>query len=1005
MATATSDCPACGFENPRVWRACARCGTPLAAPRRPDLSAAFSLGGDPSSNNTSDSVPPSTEQLADEQTVVTGQPDFPTSLAGGAAAPRHPGDLDGEPTDQRTLAATRGQARDGASDSASADDDDHGERPDGAVRPPTATEIEPLIGQAEAAEVIRTGVERAFSVGTITLVALEGGRGSGKTRLLTYASEIAARLEPEVRVLYAAVRDADGAYAPFSRVLLDRLDLAASVPAQAARGRLATMVGESLHHSDAIRIAETTHLLGHVAGIPFPDSPFLAPLEKKPDELRKRAAQAVRSLIESDAERRPLLLLLDKMDRVADEGWALFEALTEAQGHIAIVVAGDAPVAQRALSLTPPGGVAVGPIVPMSEADVTSLLHVLLPTLESAPEPLVQALTHRSEGNPGALRELVFSLLEGGLFEQHDDVLTVNLDKLEDGSLPVTLEDAMLARLDRLDALERATLERAAVVGEVFWDGAVLAQMRSDRDPPGNPEDPTSGWPDDDDEVALLACLGRLEAKGFVEHAADSQMIGGREFSFQLAGTRPLLYSRMDDALLGKRHAAVARWLAAMAPMQPSSLDALLAPHLELAGMQEQAGRAYLAAASAEHAKLRTQSALRHIEKALPLIAESDTLERIDALHEHGSLLTTVGSYDAALEAFGAMLRLAWSIGARGKGGAALNRIARVYRQRGEEGRAHGLLERALPLFRAAGDLRGVAATLDDLAQVLRLGAANEAALQAANEGLEIRRAHGDRRGEALSLSTIGSIELGLGHLDVAGSYFSQALSIRQAIGDREGMLQSHNALAVLAFERGDTNTAIESWHAALIQAREMADRRSQSFLLNNIGEALLAANEIERAAEALDEARMIAGALGDRRASAEIVRNIGLLAIKRGDEDAESTLTEALSLAEQYGGREAIALAHRAIGQLRGRTVFDESGAADRRAEESFLVSIDVFREIGNEKEAARSLAELAYHLIERGDADGARERLHEARAIMRRMGVAELKRVEQTLSEIAGD
>lgn len=181
-----------------------------------------------------------------------------------------------------------------------------------------------------------------------------------------------------------------------------------------------------------------------------------------------------------------------------------------------------------------------------------------------------------------------------------------------------------------------------------------------------------------------------------------------------------------------------------------------------------------------------------------------------------------------------------------------------------------------------------------------------------------------------------------------------------------------------------------------------MADRRMQAMLLDNLGEALCRAGRLEEARALLEQARRLAHELGDRRAMADIERNLGLVALRRGDEDADALLTSALVMAEQYGAKEAIALAHHAMGQLRARTLFDVSGEVDRRAEESFLVAIDLFREIGNEKDAARALLDLGQHLLERGDVEGARERLREARAIMRRIGLAELERVERTLREL---
>ena len=119
---------------------------------------------------------------------------------------------------------------------------------------------------------------------------------------------------------------------------------------------------------------------------------------------------------------------------------------------------------------------------------------------------------------------------------------------------------------------------------------------------------------------------------------------------------------------------------------------------------------------------------------------------------------------------------------------------------------------------------------------------------------------------------------------------------------------------------------------------------------------SFIAAGAIEDATAALEEARALAGALGDKRALADIERNLGRLALKQGSAEAKQTLERALALAQDYGGKEAIALAHRAIGQCRARTLFDAEGQTDKAAEESFLTSIDLFREIGNEKEAARS-------------------------------------------------
>ena len=875
---------------------------------------------------------------------------------------------------------------------------------DSSPPPPHAEDLEPpLVGQGEASGAIHAALTTSLSQGKPTLVALEGDPGSGRSRLLFHAAELAARVAPNIRIHAAACRDGDTINAPFSRILLERFGVTPSSSPQVVRGQIAMFVAEALQSSDALAIGETSHLLGHFAGVPFPDSPFLLGLDDKPAEMRKREEAALKRLFEGDARQRPLLILIDNMHFAEDDAWALLDVVLSCDAPITVVVTGDRGIVERAQKLSPAGGLVVGPIEPLSEADVGSMLHIILPTLVDAPEPLVAALTHRSGGNPSALRELVFALVEAKLFTKTEDGLVVDLAKLQSGALPVTIEDAIRARLSRLDDLERATVDRASVMGLVASDRAVLAMMRTERPTSSASDDPLSIWPDDDDEVALDSALARLEEKGFFISLEQSELPGVREYRFVHSETHHFVYRQQGEAMRKARHTTIAHWITTNMELTHEGVAALAAPHLEKAELPSRAGRAYLEAARDEQTRMRTQAAMRFIEKALELLDKDDLARRIDALHQLGSVLTTTGKYDAAIKAFSEMLELSHKLGARGKGGAALNRIARVHRMRGEEERAREVLVRTLALFREGGDLRGVASSLDDLAQVERLRGDIEAAQHAADEALAIRRAHGDKRGEAVSLTTLTAIELSRGNLAAAEKAAQEALAIREEINDRAGITASLNALGALASERGDMERAEACWKQALTEARKMGDRRTQSFLLNNLGEALTKQNvRLQEARSLLEAARDLGVELSDRRMMAEVERNLGMCLLKANDDKAEATLVNALALAKEYGGKEILAEAYHAMGTLRARTLFDESGAVDRRAEEAFLTAIDAFRELGNEKEAARTLAELGMHVLERGDTESAKERLRESRAIMRKIGLPDIERVDDVLRSL---
>lgn len=942
MSLASQICAHCKFENPRAFRACAACGKVLGtAPRKTGRYLSGEGEGTQvmaPSMRHADAV----EELLDEDELE---------------------EIDAAPTEE--------------------------------VEPP-------LVGRQEISAILKSGIETALTASRPTLVAVEGEAGSGRTRLLFHAAELAARIAPNVQVLYGLCREGDGPSSVFSRILLERLGVTPSSSPSLVRAQIAMFVGQALASSDALAIGETTHLLGTFAGVPFPDSPFLAGLDPQSGELKKRQFGALRRFFEGDARARPMLVLLDNAHHAEEGMWEILEVVLGAEAPIAIVMAGDAPTAERASKVTAAGGVITGPIAPLSEGDVASMLHVILPTLLEAPEPVVAAIAHRSNGNPSALRELVFALVEAGLFVRTENGLRPDVAKLTSGELPVTMDDAIRARLARLDDLERATVDRASVLGEVVLDRAVFAMMRSERPPHAETNDPLTLWADDEDERAFEAALSRLEEKGFFEVLDVTDFPGVRAFRFAHGETRVYVLRHVDEELKKKRHATIAHWITATLDTDAAGVAILAAPHFEKAGMPDRAGRAHLEAARHEAGQARTEAALHHAQRALELLVPEEAARRVDAMFIEGSTLHTLGRYDDALAVFTRVLQASFRLGARGKGGAALNRIARVHRARGEDERAHAVLVRALELFRLAGDLRGVAATLDDLAQIVRLRGDLESAMNAASEALQIRQGAGDARGEAVSLMTIAGIEHSRGNLDAALSATQQAAEIRVRTGDRGGVAQTLNVLAAIVFERGDVERAESAWMEALQAARETADRRTQTFVLNNLGESLSELGRHEEARVMLLEARAHAHEAGDKRMMAEVERNLGLVALRRNEDEADATLAQALVFAKDYGAREAICNAQRAIGQLRARTLFDASGAVDRRAEEAFLAAIDGFRDIGMEKDASRALADLGRHLLERGDTDGARDRLREARSIMRKIGLRDIEKVDQTLASL---
>lgn len=888
-----------------------------------------------------------------------------------------------------------------------------------------------FVGRVEELRGLTAAVERALAEPQSRLVVVTGTGGAGKTRLVQEAMRRLQDRKGGLRVLAASVReDADGPFAPFSRVLLERFGVTPARGPAAVRATMSTEVGRMLGGGDAALVAEVTHLLGHVAGVPFPDSPVLRGLEGDPRRLQARTRHALRAFLLADARREgPLLLVLDKFNLASKEAVGLLAELCgkPEAAPLCVVVVGRPPVAEMVDELTAdPDTSTVVRLGAFSEREAKWYLEKLLARLPVVPEELVAAAWHRSEGNPTSLRALARVCLEAGVIDTSTAPWTLHLERLRDGSLPVSMEDAHRARVARLSAEERQVMERASVFGEVFWEEAILALTRADQG--------GGTWQDDIDARDLHDLMRRLESMELVTVFEEGEFPHTVEYVFRHAGMKALLLGELNDERRRTYHLRAAQWLENAAGSRREQYLATIGQHYEEGGEPRKAAFSYLHAATLARNSFHNEHAIALFQKGLELAAPEDRNARVEGHHDLGSVHFLVGDYDAAEEQFTKMLEAAWVMCHRGKAGAALNRIGRVHRARGDLRAGRESLERALVLFRSVEDTRGVASTLDDLGSLAGLEGDYEGALERSAEALELRRSLNDKRGTAVSLHTIGTIETLRGLLPEAEACFVEALQIRREIDDAEGVTTTLNALGVLHGERAMHERALELWQEAIEVAQSIGSRRMIATIFNNMGETHLAmGGDPKEATRLLDDAAAIAEDLEDKRLITETRRNLGRVYLKGNDlERARTELERALQVAEELGGKHVIGLAILALAELHSMTLFDAStslpssvgeldddgpeetldetmplavptdAAPEPAAERLFRRALAIFEDIGNETETAKCLSSYGTYLLERGDATRGKPLLERAAALFRHLGSRTGDRIEQTIQEI---
>ncbi len=416
----------------------------------------------------------------------------------------------------------------------------------------------------------------------------------------------------------------------------------------------------------------------------------------------------------------------------------------------------------------------------------------------------------------------------------------------------------------------------------------------------------------------------------------------------------------------------VADWLAVMsdARVLEESLS-LLAQHLEASGAPERAGQSYLQAADRARAQHALKQAETYYARGLALTREADPRQRLGALHNQGDVLLQLGRTEEALAAFQEMLGLAHRLGLRDKGGAAENRIGRLYRETGALAEAQQHLAAGLALFELAGDTRGIAASHDDIGKLAWLRGDYEEALTEQLRGLELRKTIGDRRSIALSLNNIGLTWLDHGRPRQAREALEAALLLRREVRDQLGVIQTLDSLGRLATDQRDLDRALTLFQEAYQSSLELGDKNRTAVVLTHLGQTHYRRNDPLLARELLSEALLLCQEQGNRLYQAIALRGLAKTYLLTGElKPARRHAREAMQLFAEVRSRVHLAAALRTLGEITAAGAWGPGHSG--KAVDYFMRSVALCKEIGNELETAKSYRAFArYVKSERDYAD----------------------------------
>lgn len=775
----------------------------------------------------------------------------------------------------------------------------------------------PYVGREEELALLANAYSRAVRDRRAQLVTVFGDPGIGKSRL---AREFFAGLERTTVLTGRCLPFGEGiTYRPLSEMV----QVAAGISPDDSPEEAIEKLKEACT-SDAV-----ADLLGLASGL----------LDTVSGGRRgQEIAWAAHEWVGTLAEAQPLVLGFE------DVHWA-DEPLLDLIEHLADRVQ-DAPVLIVCLSrpelleLRPSwGGGRLRSIAielgPLRTDENRQLIDALFAGV-SLPDDLRSALVEKTEGNPLFVEETVRMLVEQG-----------------DGAaarIPDTVQALIASRIDRLPHDSRSVVRHGALIGRVFWRGAV-AEL--------------------DPALDVDAALDDLVDRQLLTREPLSTIPGEAAFRFRHVLIRDVAYGGLAKGERARLHQSFADWLRIRSA---DELVETLAFHLERSAalLAELEGQVP-AELRVEAAEALERAGRRALDREANRTARRLLLRSIEltpSLERHfyaGRAAWRLWELPAASVEMEEVRELARAAGDRTIEGLALVQIAEIALNRNAEVEgARAMGREALELLAdSPGDARYEALTLlstvgwweGDLTSVERY----------TGETLEIARAAGRADLEALALTEIAAVHLARLDLTQAEEVLAAATEIAVSCGSTSAGAWVSRTRGSILLRKGKFDEAAREFNTARKLFEEVGALSDAGRTQQLEGVAVWQGGDPDQAERIVREAVRTLLSLQERAKVIEAQRTLAELVLAKGHvEEAERW---ALSALETVGMRDMMSRSNAlmALGLVR---------AAQERDEEAELLlreAIDVLSETDYRNVEPEPLAALAQFLRERGRDDEA--------------------------------
>jgi predicted ATPase/class 3 adenylate cyclase len=539
-----------------------------------------------------------------------------------------------------------------------------------------------------------------------------------------------------------------------------------------------------------------------------------AVLRMDAQQRRLKLFEALRAMMLHGGQRRPLVLVVEDLhwiDKTSEEVLLhLADSIPAVRGVLLVTYRPgyQNPFGERTY-MTRLG------LRTLSDHDSLRLAAGMLAMAEVPPE-LRDLIIHKAEGNPFFLEEVLTSLLEAGALRQHDGryTLTKHISELY---VPNTIQDVIMARIDRLEEPPKRTLQLAAVIGREFT--VRLLERISDA------------------QAQLERFLQELRVLEFIYERSFYPELA---YMFKHALTHDVAYNSLLRQRRKELHRLIAMGIEDLyAERLPESYE-MLAYHYERGEAWEKALEYLVKAGQKAQQAYANPEAREHYSRALAMcerLGEAvEPATRMTIYAGKGAVHLLLSEFHASIEAHQRLLEVARQLGDRHKEAEALYQIGFGFHWAHEFEKALEFSHQAQALASEMGNQNILAASLFVIAFIHALTGKLDEATHSLAEALRVSKEAGETGREGFNLILLGQLHNWQGEYEQALQCLEQGFTIGQA----------HDLQLIviwIVWERGLTHggkgeyaAALAGLQDALALSDRLGDKIFKCRVLNSLG-------------------------------------------------------------------------------------------------------------------------------------------------------------------------